>query len=98
MFLKYCSFAKLFQDASMMDGIFYVDRNNKIIIRKVNKEIQDSISKVELLNDIKYINVPKINKATITCLSGQSQFSQEPNNEDNFDVTYTLEEPHQYFA
>lgn len=98
MLLKYCSFAKLFQDASMMDGIFYVDRNNKIIIRKVNKEIQDSISKVELLNDIKYINVPKINKATITCLSGQSALSQEPNDKDNFDVTYTLEEPYQYFC
>lgn len=46
-------------------GIFFVDRDNKINIVKINNNIVETITKNELLKDISYIKINKIDKVTL---------------------------------
>ena len=89
--LPYESLATFLQQASMLDGIFYIDRDNKIVVREINKTIIESLSKNELLKDINYVNV-KNYKSYYMDISRIGSFgaSSTLNTKDNFSVTFTL--------
>lgn len=90
--LKRTSFAEFLQKASMIDGIFYVDRNNNIVIKNIDNEIKDNISKNELLNDIRYTNVEKVKAFNLQRNVFTLADTSETNDTDNFVTTFTLEE------
>lgn len=88
---KDVSLANFFQNATIIDGIFYIDRDEKIIIRKVDKEVKNIISKNDLLRDIKYINVPKIDKIELELNEHSISATSGTNNKDNFSYEFVLE-------
>lgn len=47
--------------AFMQWNIFYADRNNKLNMTQINTKIQDKITKSELINDVNFKYVDKIN-------------------------------------
>ncbi len=89
--LPYESLAAFLQQASMLDGIFYVDRDSKIIIREIDNTIVESLSKSELLQDIKYSDV-KNYKSYYLKLSNivSVSSSNKVNDKNNFSTTFIL--------
>ena len=88
---KDVTFSNFFQNASVIDGIFYIDRNDKIVIRKIDEEIKNSILKNSLLKDIQYINVSKIDKIELELNSHSISSLSGINDENNFTYEFVLE-------
>lgn len=87
--LKYDNLNLLLQKMAMIDGIYYVDRNNKIIVRNIDETIQEQLSKSELLEDIKYSNVN--NTKGIKVLRKQTK-SENKSTQITFEYKMTKEE------
>lgn len=96
--LKRVSLPEFFQQIAMIDGIFYIDRNDKIIIRNIDKTIKESITKQELLNDIKYTNVQKVTSFNLQRDNFTMSATTEANNTANFTSTFKLESETQFFC
>lgn len=96
--LKRVSLPEFFQQVAMMDGIFYIDRNDKIIIRNIDKTIKESITKQELLNDIKYTNVQKVTSFNLQRDNFTMAATTEANDTANFTSTFKLESETQFFC
>ena len=69
--LKYDSLNALLQKMAMIDGIYFVDRNNNITIKNIDKTIKEQLTKNVLLKDIKYSNID--NKKGIKLLDRQTK-------------------------
>lgn len=96
--LKRVSLPEFFQQISMIDGIFYIDRNDKIIIKNIDKTIKESITKQELLNDIKYTNVQKVTSFNLQRDNFTMGETTEANETANFTSTFKLESETQFFC
>lgn len=70
-FLKYDSLNVLLQKMAMIDGIYFVDRDNNITIKNIDKTIKEQLTKNVLLKDIKYSNID--NKKGIKLLLKQAK-------------------------
>ena len=96
--LKRVSLSEFFQQISMIDGIFYIDRNDRIIIKNIDKTIKESITKQELLNDIKYTNVQKVTSFNLQRDIFTMEATDEANDTANFTSTFKLESETQFFC
>lgn len=47
-------------------NIMYADRNNKLNFKQINTTVQDTLTKTELINDVDYKNIEKINTIRLT--------------------------------
>lgn len=87
------------QQITMFDGIMYVDRENKLVIRNIDDTIKYSISKNELLKDINYQNIENNDSYYYTRKlynigGGESQENTQP----NFNVTFDLKRSPEYIV
>ena len=69
--LKYDSLNVLLQKMAMIDGIYFVDRDNNITIKNIDETIKEQLTKNVLLKDIKYSNID--NKKGIKFLDRQTK-------------------------
>lgn len=92
------SFTNFLQNASIIDGIFYINRNEMITIRPIDKKIVDSITKKELLSDIKYKNIKKIDRLDLE--QNQTSIKDEgtQNTASNFEATFIMKEKEETFC
>lgn len=95
-YLKPCTLAEFLQNAVMIDGIFYVDRDDFLIIREIDKTIKNSITKSELLKDIKYTNIEKINSFNLERSTPEYNAS-ESNSEVLYNQSFVMEKSRQTF-
>jgi len=58
--LKYICLNELLQMFAMIDGVYYIDRNKKITIKKIDNTVKNTLSKYELKENIKYTNINNI--------------------------------------
>lgn len=95
---KSVSFTNFLQNASIIDGIFYINRNEMITIRPIDKKIVDSITKKELLSDIKYKNIKKIDRLDLE--QNQTSIKDEgtQNTTSNFEATFIMKEKEETFC
>lgn len=95
---KSVSFTNFLQNASIIDGIFYINRNEMITIRPIDKKIVDSITKKELLSDIKYKNIKKIDRLDLE--QNQTSIKDEgtQNTASNFEATFIMKEKEETFC
>ena len=95
---KSVSFTNFLQNASIIDGIFYINRNEMITIRPIDKKIVDSITKKELLSDIKYKNIKKIDRLDLE--QNQTSIKDEgtQNTASNFEATFIMKEKEEIFC
>lgn len=91
--LKYTSLVTFLQQASMLDGIFFVSRDNKITIKNINKNIIEILTKTELIDNPSYKNVKKYNSFYKEIgKNGLYQATSEINNNNNFNINTILNE------
>lgn len=88
---KITSLANFLQNAVMIDGIFYFDRNNNLVVREIDGTITDSVTKNELLHDIKYTNVEKVNSFNLERAVYSISSTSEVNDKFDFETSFTLE-------
>jgi len=62
--LDYSDLNNILQTISMLDGIYLIDRNETFVIREINKEVKNSLSKSELKNDAIYKNINNYKNVT----------------------------------
>lgn len=93
--IKQTNLADFLQDLGMVEGLFYVDRDDTIILRNIDKTMVDKISKNELLGDINYKDEEKISSFNYSYYGGTIEFSTEDNDKDNFSTNITLEDNEQ---
>ena len=65
---QYIDFTKFTEYISYIiigTGIFFIDRDNTVSILKINNNVVETLTKNELLNDISYIKINKIDKVTL---------------------------------
>lgn len=89
--IKQTNLADFLQDLGMIEGLFYVDRDDTIILRNIDKTMVDKISKNELLGDINYKDEEKISSFNYSYYGGTIGFSDEDNDKDNFSTSIKLE-------
>lgn len=89
--IKQTNLADFLQDLGMVEGLFYVDRDDTIILRNIDKTMVDKISKNELLGDINYKDEEKISSFNYSYYGGTIGFSDEDNDKDNFSTSIKLE-------
>lgn len=92
---KRTSLAEFLQNLAMVEGIFYIDRDNTIILKNIDKTIKERLTKNELLNDISYKNEDKVESFNYTYYAGSIEFSSDDNDKDNFTTDITLENEEQ---
>ena len=90
--LDYSDLNKILQTMSMLDGIYFIDREENIVIRRINKEIKDILSKTELTADAIYKNIN--NYKNVTNNTKYYQSSNSKHNTINF--TIKLQKSTQY--
>lgn len=90
--LKLTNTSAFLQTIAMMYGIFYVDRNNKLILRKINKNIVENINKTELLNDIRYIDIADNQGFNIEIGKTYTSFESSTTSTSVFATSFTLKE------
>lgn len=89
--LKYTSLVMFLQQASMLDGIFFVSRDNKITIKNITKNIIEVLTKTELIDNVSYKNVKNYNSFYKEIgKNGTYQATSELNDNNNFSVTSIL--------
>lgn len=93
--LKRTNLAEFLQNLSMIEGIFYIDRDNTIILKNIDKTIKERLTKNELLNDISYKNEDKVESFNYTYYAGSIEISSDDNDKDNFTTGITLESDEQ---
>ncbi len=74
--LDYSSLNKVLQTMSMLDGIYYVDREEFVVIRRIDKKIKEILSKTELTNDAIYKNINNYRNVTNNTKYYQSSTSK----------------------
>lgn len=89
--LKRTNLAEFLQNITMVEGIFYIDRDNKIVVKNIDKTIVKQITKNELLQDISYKEEEKIDSFNYNYNSGQISLSNDTNNDNNFTTTIILD-------
>lgn len=95
---KMTSLANFLQNAVMIDGIFYFDRDNNLVVREVDKTITNSVTKNELLRDIKYTNVEKVTSFDLERTVYSISSTSETNDKYDFETSFTLESTNQVIA
>lgn len=91
--MKNCSLLSFLQKCCMYNGIIYVNRENAIVVKEIDKNIKNTLTKFELLTDVKYSEVDNYKsyydkREYISQLTMES--SSEENINNNFLVTFTL--------
>lgn len=92
---KIVSLASFLQNAVMIDGIFYFDRNNNLIIRAIDNTITNTITKKELIGNVNYINVEKMNAFNLERTLYSISSSNNANDKYDFEISVLLEESSQ---
>lgn len=92
---KRTNLADFLQNLAMVEGIFYIDRDNTITLKNIDKTIKERLTKNELLNDISYKNEDKVESFNYTYYAGSIEFSTDDNDKDNFTTDITLENEEQ---
>lgn len=89
--LKRVSLAEFLQQASMIDGIFYIDRDNNIVIKNIDKNIKETLSKNELIEELKYTNEQIMKSFNLQRNVYTLTSTKETNDTNNFSTTFILE-------
>lgn len=88
--IKRTSLTEFLQNISMVEGIFFVDRDNNIVLKNIDKTIVEKITKNELLRKINYKENEKISSFNYTSYGGEISVSNETNTKNNFSTTIKL--------
>ena len=89
--LKRVSLAEFLQQASMIDGVFYIDRDNNIVIRNIDKTVVETLSKSELLEELKYTNEKNMKSFNLQRNIYTLTSTETVNDTNNFSTTFVLE-------
>lgn len=93
--LRRVSLTNFLQNASMIDGIFYVDRENVVTIKEIDKTVVEKISRQELLEDLKYTDEKKMTSFNLQREVFTLAATSETNDTDNFSTTVVMEDDSQ---
>ncbi|MBR1386296.1 MAG: hypothetical protein IJ568_05660 [Bacilli bacterium] len=92
--LDYSSINNILQTLSMLEGIYFIDRDENIVIKEINQSIKEILSKNELTEDAKYSNINNYKNIINTTKYYQGSTSKH----NTINVSVTLQKNKQYLA
>lgn len=96
--LKRVNLAEFLQNIAMIDGIFYIDRDNTIIVKNVDETVMKTITKNELLQDINYKEEDKIESFNYMYNAYSLSSTSETNNDNNFTYQFIMENDEEFIC
>ena len=96
--LKRVNLAEFLQNIAMIDGIFYIDRDNTIIVKNIDETIMKIITKNELLQDINYKEEDKIESFNYVSNIYSLSSTDETNNDNNFTYQFIMENDEEFIC
>ena len=96
--IKRLTLLEFLQNMSMVDGIFYIDRNNTIVVRSIDKKTIKIITRNELLQDVNYKKTDKIESFNFKSSAYSSSTSSTKSVERKFSYELIMENNIEYIC